>query len=174
MDLKLLNACRGKSESAGGLNLPEMKHQLIQLFPEQRGEISKRTRKSLYRYCKMHFAEEMEEAEEKYFVRGTPLNERQQDYCRCLAHVAAKNPKKCYTSGLWKKRRKGSGCYNPYGVCTKSTRRKGRFHCARYYDFENMPEDEVEALAAMKGVSVAEFKRIAKKERKTGFEEVYY
>ena len=174
MDVKLLNACLGKAESAGGLNLPEMKKQLVQLFPEHQSEIRRRTRKSLYGYCKKYFSEEMREAKEKYFVRGTPLNKRQMDYCRCLAHVSAKNPEWCYKHGAWKKVRKGTPCYNPYAVCTKSTKRKGRFRCTKYYDLQNMPAREVRALAAMKGLSVRDFKILADRERQGSFEEVYY
>jgi len=174
MDIKLLNACLGKAESAGGLNLPEMKKQLIQLFPEHRSEIQRRTRKSLYNYCKRYFGVEMKEAKSKYFVEGTPLNKPQMDYCRCLAHVSAKNPEWCYKHGAWKTTRPGTPCYNPFAVCTKSTRRRGRFYCAKYYDFENMPANEVKSLAAMKGLSVADYKRLAAKERRDSFEEVYY
>jgi len=174
MDVKLLNACLGKSSSAGGLNLPEMKRQLIKLFPEHRQEIQRRTRKSLYNYCKKYFGEEMREAKAKYFVKGTPLSKHQMDYCRCLAHVSAKNPEWCYKHGAWKRTRPSAPCYNPYALCTKSTKRRGRFHCTKYYDFENMPAKEVRALASMKGLSVAEFKRLAARERKESFEEVYY
>lgn len=164
----------GKSKSTGGLNLPEMKRELIQLFPEHRHEIQKRTRKSLYRYCQKYFGEEMKEAKAKYFVPGTPLNKHQMKYCRCLAHVAAENPEWCYFHNAWKTIRPGSPCFNPYAVCTKSTRRRGRFHCTKYYDLENMPRKEVRALAAIKGLSVPEFKNLAKQERQTSFEEVYY
>lgn len=174
MDIRLLNACLGKSESQGGLNLPEMKKQLIQLFPEQRKEIQKRTRKSLYVFCKKHFEEEMGESRSKYFVEDTPLNKAQMDYCRCLAHVSAKNPPWCYKHGAWKSVRPGTPCYNPYALCTKSTGRKGRFRCAKFYDFENMPKNEVRTLAMMKGLSVPEFKRLAEQERRDSFEEVYY
>ena len=116
----------------------------------------------------------MREAKAKYFVKGTPLNKRQMDYCRCLAHVSAKNPVWCYKHQAWKTVRRGSPCYNPYAVCTKSTRRKGRFHCTKYYDLENMPSGEVRALALMKGLSVSDFKKLADRERQAAFEQVYY
>ena len=174
MDSKLLNACLGKSKSTGGLNFPEMKKALIKLFPKHRQDIQKRTRKSLYQYCKRHFGEEIREAKERYFVKGAPLNKRQMDYCRCLAHISAKNPEWCYKHGAWKTTRKGSPCYNPYAICTKSTRRKGRFHCTKYYNLENMPSKEVKALARMKGLSVTKYKILADQERQTSFVKIYY
>ena len=174
MDLQLLNACEGKSKSTGGLNLPEMKRELIELFPEHRQEISSRTRKSLYRYCKRYFGEEIREAKEKYFIRGTPLNKKQKDYCRCIAHVAAKNPEWCFKHQAWKRAKKGDKCLNPYAICTKSTKRRGRFYCTKYYDLENIPIEEVKALASMKGMSVSEFKKLAYRERQAAFGKVYF
>ena len=174
MDVKLLNACMGKSKSAGGMNFPEMKRALVRLFPEHRQDIQRRTRKSLYNYCKKYFGVEMREAKSKYFVKGTPLNKRQMDYCRCLAHISAKNPEWCYKHGAWKTVRRGTPCYNEFAVCTKSTKRKGRFKCTQYYDLRNMPSSEVRGLARMKGLSVSDFKKLADRERQASFGKVYY
>ena len=172
MDEKLLYACMGKSKSAGGLNLPEMKKGLIKKFPKHKEEINKMNRKQLTNYCRKNFGKEIQKSKEKYFVHNSSLNKQQMKYCRCLAHIAAKNPEWCYEHGAWKKT-KGK-CYNPYSVCTKSTKRKGRFYCNKYYDFDNMPEKEVKSLALLKGISVSELKRKAAKERRDYPEKVYY
>lgn len=172
MDSRLLNSCIGKSESSGGLNLPEMKKELIKLYPEYKEEIQQKTRKSLYSFCKKNFGKDIQKAKKKYFVHDAHLNERQMAYCRCIPKVAVKNPEWCYKHEAWKKNKEK--CVNPYAVCTKSTGRKGRFYCGKYYDFDNIPEKEVEALAALKGVSVNEMKRQAAKERRDYFEKVNY
>ena len=174
MDLKLLNACLGKTASSGGMNLPEMRRALIQLFPDHRLELQKRTRKSLYGYCKKYFSEEIKEAKSKYFVKGTSLNKAQMAYCRCLARVSAKNPEWCYKHEAWKHVNPKSPCYNPYAICTKSTRRRGRVYCTKYYDLENMPIKEVRSLALMKGLSVSDYKKLALQEQNNYFEEIYY
>ena len=52
MNVSLLNACQGKTASQGGLNVPEMKKQLGDLFPEKAAEIkSARTRDDLNKIC---------------------------------------------------------------------------------------------------------------------------
>lgn len=172
MDEKLIAACRGKSKSSGGLNLPEMRKRLIKEFPDHKEKLTKMNRKQLTNYCKKHFSKEIQEAKKKYFVRDTPLNKSQMKYCRCVVKVASKNPQWCYKHDRWKS---GKGpCYNPYAVCTKSTKRKGRFYCNKYFDFENMSDKEVKSLAALKGVSVSELKSKAAKERRDYMEKVYY
>nr|QBK86316.1 MAG: HeH/LEM domain protein [Marseillevirus LCMAC102] len=154
MDKKLLNACMGKSASSGGLNLPKFKIALQKQYPQRSKEIGKKTRKSLYGYClnSPEIKQDIRNAKEKYFVTRSPLSQQQKKYCRCIAHVAAKNPEWCNKHGTWKT------CVNPYAVCTTRTRRTGMFYCVKYMDLDSMPAKEVKALADMKGISIPELK----------------
>lgn len=70
------------------------------------------------------------------FIRGNAtLGERQRKYCRCLLEV----------------QEKGSA-YNPYGVCTKSTR--SQVHsCSSSYDFPAMNLDMLNAYASLHKLS---------------------
>lgn len=165
MNSKLENACFGKTASKGGLNLSDMRMELIALFPKDSKKIKGYNRKALEGFCRRKLKLSKANIESSYFIEGTPLNDSQMSYCKCLAHVAAKNPEWCYRHGAWKTVRPGTPCYNPYAVCTKSTRRRGSFPCTKYYDFENMPEDEVRSLAMMKGLSVPNFIRMVEGER---------
>lgn len=64
------------------------------------------------------------------------LSERDTKYCRCVAHVAAKD-----------------GKYNPYAVCARSTGGSVR-SCSPYYDFESMPLPELLGYARQKGITI--------------------
>ncbi len=57
------------------------------------------------------------------------LSEGEQRYCRCILKVAQKQPDECLRNKSWGR---GTGCYNPYAVCTKSVGHQAR-HC--YYDY---------------------------------------
>jgi len=172
----LLNACMGKSKSAGGLNLPEFRRKLLSLYPGYASEIQSKSRKSLMLYCNKtpEIKKDVITTKEKYFVKGTPLNKKQKKYCRCIAHISGKNEEWCNKHGAWKRGYK-KGCTNMYSICTKSVGRTGRFKCAPYYNLEGMPAKEVKALADTKGKSVEEFKSWIKSEqRKKGWENPYY
>jgi hypothetical protein len=48
----LINACAGKSRSAGGLNIPEFKQALMRVFPDASNEIRAASRRAdLHRLC---------------------------------------------------------------------------------------------------------------------------
>lgn len=170
MDQVLLNACMGKSLSVGGLNLPDFREEMAEMFPEKVDEIVGMNRKQLTSLCKRdkEIRGEIKEAKARYFLPGSPLNEKQQAYCRCLAHVAAKNPSECYEGKQpeWKEGPKSDQCVNPYSVCTKSTHRQGRFHCLKYYDLDDMPQKEVEAVSALHGKSIKETRKYIQDEHK--------
>ena len=148
MNRKLLNACNGKTQSNGGLNLSEMKRILIKMYPNRKRFIESKSRKELESYCKrILFKNEpsiksVNKEKSKYFVRGTPLNEKQKKYCRCLVHVA-----------------ESKRTTNPYAICTKVTDRKGRFKCLPYYNLNNLTASEVRGLAKLHGKSVPQLKK---------------
>lgn len=86
-----------------------------------------------------------------YFKPNVPLSERQQAYCRCVAHVAAKNPMSCYRgkSPEWKKGRDSENCVNPYSVCAASVGTTSK--CYNYYNFRKIPTQEKQALKRLHG-----------------------
>lgn len=168
MDEKLMWACVGKSESQGGMNIEEFRQALMKMYPKKSEKIkSISSRKSLQRYCQQvspEIKKDIKEAKEAYFVKGTPLNQKQMKYCRCIAHVAGKNKDWCYKHKAWKK---GKGkCYNPYAVCTSKIGRKGRIRCTEYYDLDDMPKKEVEAISKLKGKTVPELRKYIKERAK--------
>ena len=69
------------------------------------------------------------------------LNDKKQSWCRCVLHVAKKQTNECLKDRLFKKQAK---CYNPYAICSKSTKTStGGKPCA--YDFLTVPDvQEVE------------------------------
>jgi hypothetical protein len=172
MSLEL--ACAGKSKSTGGLNLPELKAELIAKYPENRNQIlSTANRAELQDLCKQlmkmgmttkppspistppSVRSEKESNEKQYFTEDAP--EIYQDstsmparYCRCIAHTAKQQPDWCLKEKAWYQKRDGKGCYNPYAVCTKSIKRTGNVECFSYYDLENLPEEEQMALMYLK------------------------
>jgi len=179
MDKVLLNACMGKSSAGGGLNIADFREEMAEMFPEKADKIMNMNRKQLQGLCKrdVEIREEIKEAKARYFLPGSPLNERQIAYCRCLAHVSAKNPAECYTGAdpEWKKGPKSKRCYNMYSVCTKSTKRKGRFRCTPYYDLDDMPADEVKSIAMLEGKTVPQLRKYIEEERrKPGWKNPYY
>ncbi len=86
-----------------------------------------------------------------YFKDSTHLSKKQQSYCRCVAHVAAKNPASCYggSSPEWKKGAKSRGCTNPYQICAGSVGTSAR--CYDQYDFRKIRANEVRALRRLHG-----------------------
>ncbi len=89
----------------------------------------------------------------EYFKGGTDLGERQQKYCRCVLHAAAKQPDWCLEDKAWREQREGSTCYNPYAVCAKSTGASSR-SCGVNYDYQNLPDDELIAYAQLSKVNI--------------------
>ncbi len=80
-----------------------------------------------------------------YFKSGNNLTENNRKYCRCVYHVAAKQSHQCLSSQNW-----GGKCYNPYSVCTASTKRRGKVNCFENTNLSRLPEKELQALAALK------------------------
>ena len=78
-----------------------------------------------------------------------------ESYCRCVLHVAARNPIEVNMS---KSYGPGTGYANPYSICTKTTGRKGSFACGTEYDFDVIPLDELRAFAALRGMDPGKYK----------------
>ena len=70
------------------------------------------------------------------YILANSLNADQQKYCRCLLHVAAQQDERCLREKLWFQNVNGKQCYNPYAICSKSTKRKGNINC---FDNYNLP-----------------------------------
>ena len=83
---------------------------------------------------------------------SSSLNEGQQKYCRCLLHVAAKQPAACNTDKAWRQTREGQTCYNPYAVCSRAGERV--HSCSGDYIFENIPDAELIGYASLHGVVI--------------------
>ena len=76
-----------------------------------------------------------------YFKEDNQPSEHQGRYCRCVAHVKAKNSPECNMTHDY-----GHGkCYNPYAVCSKTVGRDEK-ECGKYYDLSRMPRPEVQAI----------------------------
>jgi hypothetical protein len=89
-----------------------------------------------------------------YFKRGNKLSEEHRKYCRCVYHVAGKQTDECLRKRSW-----GGKCYNPYSVCTASTKRRGLVNCFENTNLRRLPRRELEALAALKRMSVSELRQ---------------
>ncbi len=175
MSDRFIKACNEKSESRGGMNLPEFRRELGKMYPKEKSKISKMKRKELEGWCqrKPKIKKEIKESKENYFLPDVPISEKHKKYCRCVSHVATKNTDKCYTSGEWKLPRKRRGkkepdkpCVNPYPVCRSRIGSTGTRDCLKYMDLDKMPEDELKAQAKMKGLTVVGLKRKVEAERK--------
>jgi hypothetical protein len=94
----------------------------------------------------------------QYFKPGTTLTEHEQSYCRCVLHVAAEQPGKCDFERAWFQHMDGKTCANPYAVCAHSTHTSTR-HCSENYNFENIPDDELEAYANLHKINVSPYNR---------------
>jgi CRISPR/Cas system CSM-associated protein Csm4 (group 5 of RAMP superfamily) len=159
MDESLAKACKGYSNSRGGLNLSEFREALSKKYPRDKKKISNMSRKELNEWCKSSkkIQKEVKKVDDKYFKTGSPLTEKQKKWCRCIAHTAKQSPK-----------------YNPYALCGKTVGKEGNFKCVPYYDFENIPAEEVEALAKLKGKSAKSLKEESAREYKMSPKNQYY
>lgn len=83
------------------------------------------------------------------------LSENDNKYFRCLLHVAAKQSPNCLSGRQWPT--KGSGgtgkCYNPYAVC-HTTVSAGRPSCSTNYNFNNLPDQELQSYASLHNLGV--------------------
>jgi hypothetical protein len=91
-----------------------------------------------------------------YFKRGNKLSAEDRKYCRCVYHVAAKQSEACLRSRRWQTQVKGRNCYNPYSVCTASTKRRGSVKCFENTNLKNMPRKELKALGVLKRITPAQ------------------
>lgn len=86
-----------------------------------------------------------------YMRYDSPLNERQEKYCRCLYKVAQQQSSDCLRKQKWGRSDSGGKqCYNPYAICTKSTKRKGYIPCFPFYDLDKMPDKTLKSLMQLK------------------------
>ncbi len=89
-----------------------------------------------------------------YFRSDTNLTEQEQKYCRCVLHVAAKQPPgECLSVRDWFSDYNGRTCTNPWAVCAKSTGTTSRA-CGFNYVYGNIPDDELIAYANLSQVNV--------------------
>lgn len=170
MDTELIRAINGASASRGGLNLKAFKSSLAKEFPRKEKRINNiKTRKELEEYCqkdriirarikrnapKASKAPRAPKGSKKskpskdYFKAGSKLTASQKKMCRCIAHVSAKNPDRCYRgpNPEWKAGPASPGCRNPYSICRASLGGGGSIRCYDEYDFRKMPKDEVRAV----------------------------
>lgn len=94
-------------------------------------------------------------AKEPYFAPGVQMTDVHKSYCRCVAHLSAKQTDDCLHrlhGGYRPKKGDPGRCYNPYAVCTASTKRRGpgSGECLQHYDLDDIPEDERRAMAILK------------------------
>lgn len=73
---------------------------------------------------------------------ATKLTEREQAYCQCVVHGAAKQPGGCNLENAWFEMRDGRECYNPYAVCASSVGASTR-KCYENYNYNGMRDDEL-------------------------------
>lgn len=180
MDIELIRAIKGYSASGGGLNLSEFRTRLGKEFPRKKKKINNiKTRKELEAYCEKdrNIQARIKRSGKKssskpkpktskplkssknpkptkdYFKEGSKLTASQKKMCRCIAHVSAKNPDKCYEGQNpgWKKGPNSLGCRNPYSICRAAVGGGGSIRCYEEYDFRKMPKDEVSALKKLHG-----------------------
>ena len=83
-----------------------------------------------------------------YFKSDSFLNDKQEAWCRCVLHVAAKQKGACNTEQAWFETRENQRCYNPYSVCSKSVGTSVRT-CGENYDFNSISDDELIAYAQL-------------------------
>lgn len=88
-----------------------------------------------------------------YFKSGSKLTSQEKKMCRCIAHVSAKNPNKCYrgSNPEWKKGPDSPNCRNPYSICRSRISGVKQIHCYDEYNFNNMPDNEVRAIKRLHG-----------------------
>lgn len=107
------------------------------------------------KYGKYNVSTHYQKESKDYFKSNHSLKEQEQKYCRCVLHVAAKQTGECLKrAGKIKGGEKinGKTCSNPYAICAKTTRTSSR-SCGKSYDFNKIPDNELRAYAAMKGIN---------------------
>lgn len=89
---------------------------------------------------------------------NTKLTTPHAKYCRCILHVAAKQPNWCIQNQDWRQNQDGLTCYNPYAICTKSVKRRTFFDCFSNYNLDQIPKKELDKLILLKKNKLAEYK----------------
>ena len=82
------------------------------------------------------------------------LSEKQQKWCRCVLHVAAKQSPACLRSRAWRSKIKGKTCYNPYSVCAKSVGTTAPY-CATQYQLSELSKKELLSLGYLEDLKVS-------------------
>lgn len=90
----------------------------------------------------------------EYFKPGVPLNDLEKKYCRCTAHVRAKQPDWCLQEHAWKQKRNGQTCYNPYPVCKASTGFRSNVECSDNFNFSDFQDSELRAYALERKIPI--------------------
>jgi hypothetical protein len=95
---------------------------------------------------------------QSYFKRGNKLSKPHQKYCRCVLHVADQQSSECLRNKKWGENVNGKRCYNPYSVCTMSTKRTKTPDCTGNLNLNAIPKNELRALLDIKNVTLAQLK----------------
>lgn len=88
-----------------------------------------------------------------YMLPGAPITDADARTCRCTLHVGAKQPEWCLEEHAYFQKRKNpstgriESCYNPYAVCVSSTQHAYPGVCTEYFNFDEIPDDELRAYA---------------------------
>lgn len=93
-----------------------------------------------------------------YFIKGTPLSEHEQSYCRCTLHV-----------GHSSIGRTGYTSRSPYAICNKNFH-LGRVECGKWYNWDKLPDTDLQGYAFTHGIEIPEpfsRKKLIKKIMKT-------
>lgn len=81
----------------------------------------------------------------------TDLSTNKAAYCRCLYHVAEKQPDWCLREKAWGVTRDGKKCWNPYSTCRNKHKFKGKTSCFPHYNLDQLTESELDAIQLLKG-----------------------
>ena len=83
-----------------------------------------------------------------WWIMDPPGDDSHSKACRCVYHVAAKNNSECNRNKNWGR---GTGCGNPYAICSASTHGSVR-DCHSTWNFDIMTDREIEAIMEIKNL----------------------
>ena len=93
----------------------------------------------------------------EYFQKDAPLAPADQKYCRCIMHVAGKEPEQCTREEAWGERRGGKRCANPYAVCHATVKgESGIPECTEFYNYRGIPDNELRGYTSLHNLPVPE------------------
>mgnify|MGYP000117114110 FL=1 len=110
----------------------------------------------------------MENTDYIYFKPSSvqSMEDQQKKYCRCLLHVASKEPLSCLRARKWGI---GKDCVNPYAICTKSVGRK-KLSCTPDFNLDLLslyrPREGKALLALTQKSSIENLKKETRREKK--------